>query len=235
MRDLIGAMKEEKLYIADRMKNINTAFIERLAPYGYDTLSEYFSEKQNYLFNQWKPEVFPIDVKTITTDLENAIKNKKYGIYISYADGLYAFHGSDPIDYELCEKLGVCVAELYHNGGTIIGSNKDLGIEIVAPLNVGLDGNYIIKNIHRIISQYIDGATIDGNDILVNGDKVMGSMQRQVGEIFVWAAQISFDDYSDVISQVCNKQSIKKPSYIDSDLLNRDKLESEVLKWLQKL
>ena len=159
---------------------------------------------------------------------------KKYGIYISTSDGLYAFHGSDVIDYDLCEKLNVHVAELFHQGGTIIGSNADLGIEIVAPIDLGLDSNYILNKFHEIISKYIDGATIDGNDILVNGEKVMGSMRRNVGNTFVWAAQVSFLDYSDIISQVCNKQSAKKPSHIDSTLLTRDMLEKEVLIWLQK-
>ena len=234
MKDLASAMNEEKLYIADRMKDIETSLIDRIVPYGYLTLEEYFSDKQEYVFNNWIPEIYPIDVRVISTELENAIVNKKYGIYISTTDGLYAFHGSDEIDYELCEKLGICVAELYYQGGTIIGSSEDLGIEIVAPREVGLNTNLILNKFHEIISRYIDNVSIDGNDILINGNKVMGSMQRLIGDTFVWAAQISFADYSDIISQVCNKKSAKKPSYINSDLLSKEQLESEVLKWLQK-
>ena len=234
MKDLIGAMQEEKRYISDRMSGIDTSFLNRLSEYGYNDLNSYFADKRLYLFNEWKPEVFPIDVKNITVDLENAILNKKYGIYISQTDGLYAFHGSDLIDYNLCEKLNISVAELRHNGGTIIGGKNDLGIEIVAPADLSIESSFIMDNIHRIISQYVDGAIIDGNDILVNGEKVMGSMQRLVGNVFVWAAQISFEDHTEIISQICNKQSVKKPSFIDNSLLTRDKLESEVIKWLLK-
>ena len=128
----------------------------------------------------------------------------------------------------------MCVAELYHQGGTIIGSNADLGIEIVAPMSIGLDNNYILNKFYEIISKYVDNVMIDGNDILIDGNKVMGSMRRNVGDVFVWAAQVSFDDYSNIITQICNKKSTKKPSFIDSTKLSRNQLEQEVLEWLQK-
>lgn len=234
MKDLLNAIEEEKKYVSDRMSGINTSLLERIATCGYDDLIEYFNDKRDYLFNQWTPEVIYIDVATLTTELEKAVREEKYGIYISVSDGLYAFHGTDEIDYELCEDLNICVAELYHQGGTIIGSNADLGIEIVAPMSIGLDNNYILSKFYEIISKYVDNVMIDGNDILVNGEKVMGSMRRNVGNVFVWAAQISFNDYSDIIAKICNKQSIKKPSYIDSEKLSREQLEKEVLVWLQK-
>ncbi len=234
MKALIEAIKEEENYLSDRKNGINTSLSARLSNYGYDNLTDYFNDKREYLFNQWIPEVTYIDVSTLTTELEKAVREEKYGIYISVSDGLYAFHGTDQINYELCEKLGICVAELYHQGGTIIGSNDDLGIEIVAPIDLGLDNCYILNKFYEIISNYIENVTIDGNDILVDGKKVMGSMRRNVGKTFVWAAQISFNDYSDIIAQVCNKQSVKKPSYIDNSKLSRNQLEKEVLAWLQK-
>lgn len=234
MKNLIDAIEEEKRYTNDRLNGINTSLPSRLADYGYGNLTEYFHDKREYLFRKWIPEVIYIDVATLTTELEKAVREGKYGVYISVADGIYAFHGTDAIDYELCEALGVCVAELFHQGGTIIGSNADLGIEIVAPAELDLDSNYIMNKFYEIIRKYVDSATIDGNDILVNGEKVMGSMCRHVGKTFVWAAQVSFNDYSDIIAKVCNKPVAKKPSYIDNAKLSREQLEKEVLAWLQK-
>ncbi len=235
MKDLIAAMAEEKSYLNDRANGIETVLSERLAPYGYSNLTEYSQDKRDYLFNNWIPEIYPIDVRDITTDLEYAVKNEKYGIYISTANGFYAFHGTDEIDFELCKELGVYVAELYHQGGTIVGSEKDLGIEIVAPNDIGLDAGFIMNKFYEIIGKYVSGEiTINENDILVNGKKVMGSMRRSVGNVFVWAAQVSFGDYRDIISQICTKKSVKEPSYIDSSVLSRETMESEVLAWLQK-
>lgn len=234
MKNLSGAMEEEAKYIEDRLNSISTSLLSRLSDYGYNDLTEYFDDKREFLFSQWIPEVTYIDVATLTTELEKAVRERKYGIYISVSDGLYAFHGTDEIDYELCDSLNVCVAELYHQGGTIIGSNADLGIEIVAPMSIGLDNNYILNKFYEIISKYVDNVTIDGNDLLVNDKKVMGSMRRNVGDVFVWAAQVSFADYSDIITQICSKKSVKKPSYIDGKKLSKDQLEKEVLEWLQK-
>lgn len=234
MKDLMNAMQEEKNYIVDKLNGNNTSLLVRLNPYGYNALSEYFDDKREYLFNQWTPDVIYIDVKTITTELEKAIKEERYGVYISTADSLYAFHGSDEIDYELCHELGISVAELYYNGGTIIGSDADLGIEIVAPIDIGLDGTYILNKFHEIISKYIDNVSIADNDILVNGQKIMGSMRRNVGKCFVWAAQISFANHSNLIAKVCKKQSVKVPSCIDINKLTKKDLEKEVLTWLLK-
>lgn len=234
MRDLQKAMTEEKAYVADRMKNINTSLLERLKQYGYETLDEYFKEKKEYQFNEWKPEVYYVDVKTLTTELENAVQNKQYGVYISVADSPYAFHGSDEIDYELCKELGVCVAEVYHQGGTIIGDAEDFGIEIVAPIELGLTARDIINKFYELISKHENDVIIDGNDILVAGEKVLGSMVRYVNGTFVWAAQVSFGEHDELIEKICYKKSKKKPGKLDKKL-KKDKLEKEVLKWLQKL
>ena len=234
MKDLKKAMDEEKLYLADKLNHIDTSLPDRIKQYGYETLDEYFADKRVHLFDNWKPEVYYVDVRTLTTELENAVQNEKYGIYISVSDGLYAFHGADEIDYELCDELGVCVAELYHRGGTIIGSDKDLGIEIVAPRSIGLNSKFILDKFYEIISCYEDNVTIAGNDILVNGEKVLGSMRRDVGNAFVWAAQCSFGEYDAIIEKVCHKKSLKKPGRLKSRGITRSVLEKEVLKWLQK-
>lgn len=234
MKDLIGAMAEEKAYVEDRMRDIDSNLTERLAKFGYSSLTEYFDEKREHIFNEWKPEVHYIDANFLSNDMENAIADKQYGIYILAPENLYAFHGSDEIDYDLCKTLGVNVIEMHYNGGTIIGSREDLGILLVIPNNIDLSGNRIINKFLDIIKTRIPNAEIDGNDILVNGEKVTGSMQRRVDGVFVWAAQISFGEYDDIITKVCNKKPLKKPSRIDKTLLGRDTLEKEVLRWLRK-
>jgi hypothetical protein len=234
MKDLEKAMAEEQAYLADKFNYIDTNLSERLAPYGYSTLREYFKDKQAYLFNEWKPQVYYVDVTTLTTELEKAVQNNQYGIYVSTTESLYAFHGSDDIDYDLCNELGITVAELYYKGGTIIGGVEDLGIEVIAPRELGLTAERIIYKFYDFISKHEPSAEIVGNDILVNGEKILGSMSRLVGNSFVWAAQISFEDHEDIIKKVCNKKSKKKPGRLKNSHLNKKFLEREVLKWLQK-
>jgi lipoate-protein ligase A len=128
----------------------------------------------------------------------------------------------------------VRVIDLNYNGGTIIGSADDLSIIIVFPESIGMTPEIVINKIVEIISNYVPNTTVDGNDILVDGNKVSGSMSRTLCGSFEWAAQISFRDYSDYIAKICNKPPVKKPSFIDGNLLTRDKLEEEILAWLRK-
>ena len=232
MKDLIGAIAEEKLYVADRMKQINTSLIDRLKPFGYETIEEYFDEKTDYFLSNWKPKVFRVDVDILAETLDDAIINGKYGIYTPVAKGRYAFHGNDEIDRELCQKLGVKIIDLKYIGGTIIGSEDDFSFEIIAPVEFGLTHSCVIKKVAEIIGKKVDNVVIDGNDILIDGKKVMGSMTRQVGNSFVWAAQISFGEYDSYIEKICKKISNKIAGYIRKEKLSRDTLESEVLEWL---
>ena len=126
------------------------------------------------MFSQWKPEVFYYDINNFV-ELEQAIQNSQYGIYICCSDGPYVFHGNDTIDYDLCNELGVTVAEMHYLGGTIIGDNSDFGIEIVAPAEINLNCNFIMNKFYEIISKYVNNAEIVGNDILVDSKKSNGN------------------------------------------------------------
>jgi hypothetical protein len=232
MKDILGAITEEKEYQEDRLKQINTSLIDRLKPYGYETLNEYFHDKRDYKFKTWIPEVYRIDAEYFAEEVAKAIQNKQYGIYIPIIEGYVAYHGSDVIDRELCKALGVTIVDLHYTGGTIIGSDKDFAFYILIPQEL----SYLnfIDEFYRIISKYVGNVEVADNDILVNGEKVMGSMERFVDGVIVWASQTSFGEYENLISQNCNKKSSKKPSYINNDALTASKLESEVLSWLLK-
>ena len=234
MKDIIGAMAEEKSYQRERLNGIDSSLSSRIVKFGYDNLTEYFEEKRKHLFNAWRPEVYRIPLEDFAEVVEDAIISEKYGIYIPVCNGLYAYHGDDDIDYDECRDLNLRIVELKYRGGTIVGSGDDFSIEIIMPSYIGLDSGDIITKISDILSACIDGVEISGNDILVNGKKVMGSMERLVGNVYVWAAQISFGEYDQYIERVCKKKSKKKPSKIDRNKLTRDRLEHEVISWLQK-
>lgn len=184
-------------------------------------------------FEDWKPEVYRIPISEYAQVVENAILYEKFGIYISYGEGIHAYHGNDEIDRDLCKELGVQVVDLNYAGGTIIGSADDLSIIIVFPTGMNLTHEIIINKIVEIMSKYIFNVSVDRNDILVDGEKVSGSMMRQVLKSSVWACQVTFGDYSEYIQKICQKPAIKKPTHIDNKLLTRDVLESELITWLQ--
>ena len=209
-------------------------FVNVLRSLSIASFAEYVKAKRAYLRQMWIPEIYRVDISEYAAVTEDAIVNGNYGIYISYGEGIHAYHGNQPIDYDLCESLGVRVVELGYEGGTIIGSEADLSIILVAPVDIGYNHEMIIGKYLEVISKYVPGTTIDGNDILVDGNKVCGSMNRTVGNSYVWAAQVSFANYSEYIAQICTKPPVKTPSFINSEQLSRDTLESEILAWLRK-
>lgn len=185
-------------------------------------------------FEEWIPEVYYIPIRKYAEITEDAILTGKYGIYISYGKGIHVYHGNQPIDYDLCKELDIRVVELKYAGGNIVGSANDLSIIIVFPEIMGMTHSVIIEKFVEIIGKYVPNTTYDGNDILVNGEKVSGSMTRTICGSFVWAAQVTFGKYSEYIEKICQKPAIKKPVYIDNSLLNRNQLEEDICLWLRK-
>lgn len=45
-------------------------------------------------FNEWIPQVYYIPINEYAKVTENAILTGKYGVYISYGDGIHAYHGN---------------------------------------------------------------------------------------------------------------------------------------------
>lgn len=219
------AMAEENAYISDRINGIDTNLQERLIQYDYISLNEYFQDKKIALFNEWIPEVRRTHISIVSDVVAEAIKNEDYGVYIPTVEGKYAFHGNDDIDKELCKTLNIRPVNMGYRGGIIIGSDKDFAIEILMPASLGVKGNEIITKFAEIMKKYVQDVTIDKNDILISEEKVMGSMERYVGKVYVWAAQVSFGDYTEEIAQICKKHSGKKPGKIDNNLLNRAAFE----------
>lgn len=231
MTNLEKAIEKENELRNSNNLSFNT-ISQAIKEFGFNNVPRYFEQKKEYVRQNWKPEVFYVDIAKYAEVTEDAIQNGKYGIYISQGEGIHAYHGSVEIDYDLCKKLNVRVVELNYQGGTIIGSAKDFSIIAVFPKILDLKASDIINRFTSIISKYVPNTECIDNDILVNGNKVAGSMTREVGQSFVWATQISFEDYSEYIEKICNKKSSKDPSHIDSSLLTRDQLEEEVLNWL---
>lgn len=233
-KDLLGAIAEENLYLAERRQGIDTSLPVRLSQYGYDNLDKYFIDKKQYLFSKWSPDVIYYDVTVAPQYMEDAIVNTKYGIYMLESSGIYAFHGNGGIDLDLCKQLNVIPANMGYNGGIIIGSNEDLAIEILMPTEIDMHGHEILAKFAEIMRKYMSNVVVDGNDILVDGKKVLGSIERHFRDVYVWAAQVSFADYTEYIPKLCNKISLKRPGYIDKNKLSKEQLKTEVVQWLQK-
>jgi hypothetical protein len=227
MNDIKKAMQAEQSYLRDRLSGKNVSL--NLSEYGYEDLETYFSDKRDYQLKNCGIEVHETNMDDIESRVENAIMSKTPSIWIPTADEVFVWHGNEPIDEELCTDLGVHIYNMNYIGGTIVSGPEDLSFAVIIPETIDIGTSYMLEKIKDIMSKYIDDVVIDGNDILIGGMKVLGSMNRRMNGIYVFACQISYADRTEYIKQICSKQSVKIPIFIDGTLLPKEILKDEVI------
>lgn len=230
MGDIVKAMQAEQFYLRDKLGGKNVSL--NLSEYGYEDLETYFSDKRDYQLKNCGIEIHETNMDDIESRVENAIMSKTPSIWIPTADEVFVWHGNDALDRNLCAELGVQVYDMNYIGGTIVSGADDLSFALIVPENIDISTSYMLLKIKSIMDKYFSDVAIDGNDILIDGKKVLGSMQRRVNNMYIFACQISYADRLEYIKRLCSKQSTKTPWFIDSASLPKRRLKDEVLAWL---
>lgn len=231
MSDIEKAMQAEQSYLCDKLSDKNVSL--DLSQYGYENLETYFSEKRDYQLKSCRIEIHETNMDDIESRVENAIMSKTPSIWIPTADEIFVWHGNEALDRDLCTELGVQVYDMNYIGGTIVSGADDLSFALIVPENIDISTSYMLLKIKNIMDKYFSDVAIDGNDILIDGKKVLGSMQRRVNNMYIFACQISYVDRSEYIKRLCSKSSIKIPGFIDRNILTKRALKDEVIACLQ--
>ena len=101
----------------------------------------------------------------------------------------------------------------------IIKTNHAGGVGVIFPLDLGftwITSKQILPKILNDISTYLQNKNIpicgQGNDILVNDQKLFGTMFKKLEEnIFYEGLFFSFNSDINIIKKICKKEMIKKP------------------------
>ena len=104
MDNLIKAIEMEKQFRAEH-KFFYGTFIPEIKKLGFKTIDEYLKLKKDYLFKCWNPKIFRFGASVLSVEISKAILNNQESIFIGQGEGVYAFHGDDYIDYDLCNEL----------------------------------------------------------------------------------------------------------------------------------
>lgn len=237
MRNLIEAMAEEKAYVEDRMKGIETVLIDRLAPYGYDSLSEYFNDKRDYEFSQIKFNLVEEPMPNGVSEIFEMINTGESGILFVDWEDTYVVcgtRGMEEFNQEYCEEHNITFFPLHTGGGTIVGSTGDFSLGIYCPKSVIHDANYILSNVSNILQKHATATiSVDGNDIVADGKKICGSANYTQNNMLMVIMHFSFNNWADLISNICSTTKKSKPVWY-VDFMEREQFKKEVLRWLQK-
>lgn len=231
--DIIGAMNKEREYLSFRMKGEEPYhLVDAVKEYGFNSLKEYFDAKRDYEFSQLKFEVVETTPDKAIAEVFRAIETKsnKIGfIDIDYTLVLSGNQGDANIEY--CNECNIPIYPYYTNGGSSVATAGDFLLGICMPEVPGLPQvSYMLNRICGVFRKYSNSLfEVKGNDILMNGNKILGSAVYRQNGMLVLINYMSFSDKKDLIDNICLKHSTKQPGYID--FMTRERLREEVMKW----
>lgn len=234
MADIVKAIAKEKEYLSYRRKGEEPFhLVDAVKECGFESLTDYFKAKVEYGFNKLN---FAYIEKTPAECIDyffEMMNTKKTGVVFIDSNETFVFSGeSKPYNAEFCEANSIPIYPLYTRGGAIVSTEGDFSIGICFPETVGVDVLFILTKLKGIFGKYMDGVTVNGNDLLVNGNKICGSIMYHKNGMKCFACHFSFKDNTELIEQICNiSGSVKTPTAISG--LTVPQFKGELSEWLR--
>ena len=234
MSRLLEAMEIEQEYLAYRMKGEEPYhLVDKITELGYADLTEYFNEKREYEFSHLSFDYIEKQPSECINEVLRMINEKVTGVLFVNTDEPFIFCGNGcDYDAEYCEENGIAIYPIFTNGGCIVSSNGDFSFGVCIPETTRINCNYILNDIRDILSKYTQDVTVAGNDILIDGKKVLGSATYQQNGMFMFVCHVSFVDNTEQVQCICKKEAVKQVGYIDC--MSRDEFRQEVTALLLK-
>lgn len=234
MGDIVKAIEKEKEYLSYRMKGEEPFhLVDAVKECGFDSLGEYFSAKKVHEFSCLPFEVIETTPEKAITDVLETIKEKRTAVLFADTEYTLVWNGNNSTFNEsYCEECGIPVYPLQTGGGTIVSTAGDLNIGICIPMDFGIDANFILNGFADIFRKHTSKAVeVKGNDVLIDGLKVLGSSVYDTDEMFTLITPVSLTEKAELIASICTKHSEKQPHHID--FMNSAILRQEVAEWLK--
>jgi hypothetical protein len=234
MKDIVKAMAKEQEYLEYRKKGEEPFhLVDAVKECGFDDLNDYFNEKTRYKLAQLPFEIIETTPARAIADVMDCIDNKKSAVLFAVTPYTLIWNGTNsPFNEIYCEEHKIPIYPLYTGGGTIVSTFGDLNIGICVPRSAGVDSAYFLNGIANILRHFTNQTiSVDRNDVLVGGKKILGSSAYTTSDMFVFITPISMSEKNDLIDCICIKKSSKAPSHIN--FMNANTLREEVEEWLQ--
>ena len=234
MVDIVKAIEKEKEYLSYRVKGEEPFhLIDAVKECGFESLDEYFNAKAEYQFNKTNFVCIETAPSECIDYLFQMMNTKKTCVTFTDTHETFVFSGeSKAFNEEYCKENNIPIYPLYTAGGTIVSTEGDFSMGICYPENTAADVHFILEKLKEIFSTTMPNVTISGNDILLNGMKICGSVMYRQNGMFCFAAHFSFKDNSELIEQICGVSgSVKVPTTIDGFTV--DMFKKAVREWLR--
>ena len=236
-KNIALAIQKEEEYIYDKVNNndVELNIYDYLAEAGYTDLEEYRRDAKDYWVKSQNYVV--VEEPVINADvpvpyLTNQTPAFLYTINCAYN---YAFIPISYTNYNLLEDFGYTPVKLgYENSnGPILSSNGDLRIYLILKKNehIEITYHYFLIKLKEYFDRYFDNVEISNNDILINGEKVLGGAMIEYNGLLIVVFQINFVDKREDIINICGITP-KIPGCVDSSVVTAEQIKNEFLSWL---
>lgn len=232
-RDIVKAIEKEREYLEYRKQDKEPFhLIDVVKECGFESLNEYFEEKTQYEFEHLQFDVIETTPIKAIANVLDCIAKKKTALLFAETPFTLIWNGNNSkFNEEYCILHKIPIFPIQTSGGTIVSTAGDLNIGICIPDRNGVSLTFILNGLANIFRKYTDkDIVVDGNDILVNNKKVLGSSTYKMNNVFVFIAPVSMTEKSELIENICLKKSSKIPTHIN--FMTADELRQEVSKWL---
>lgn len=231
-------IKIEEQYKKEKLEGIENIDFTKILEENNLTFDEYqYKKAENYL-KTFRPTYIVVEVRCMG-------ENKDYEVARAFAGKntflcgeankkMVWYAKEEDINREYCEANNIDCLQKPYLGGAICVMPTDLDVSIVAKGATSYFSRVIIDKLAEWVKKGTDAnVTIDKNDILINGEKVLGMANYEIDDVFICGFHMSFDKDLDFIKNVCAKEMKKIPACLnDYGEYNRDDLVYEMVEWL---
>lgn len=236
-KNIALAIQKEGEYIYDKIHNndINLNIYDYLEGTGYSDLYEFRNDAKDYWVKSQNYEI--VEEPVINADVPVPYLNSKTPAFLYTIDCVYnyAFIPTSYDNYDLIEEYGYTPVKLgYDNSnGPILSSDGDLRIYLILPKHdyIDITYGYFLSKFKTYFDRYFDNVVSSNNDILIDGNKVLGGSLFEYNDMLIIVFQINFVDKREDILNICGI-SPKTPGYVDSSIVTAEQTKNEFLTWL---
>lgn len=182
--------------------------------------------------------IYEVDIKNAIAAMQDSIDKKESAAFFVESEDNFAYVPFSWNNQDLFSQYGITGYNMFYDtpdgGGVIIGSPGDLSFLVMRPYNPSTS---ICEDFEQHLIKYMKSkfpsAEFDSNDIMIDGKKSIGMASNIFDGMTLFMFMASFVDNSELIRILCPKGHTKVPQPINTNILTKQELKSEIMSWLQ--
>lgn len=213
-------------------------FPSELKKLGYESIDDFLMDDAEYFLENTIFKISYMDNPVEqSNDVIDSLQNKQDMVFIVTPESKFIWVGNNSeYNEEYCKQNNIPVLYEPYDGGVICTNKDDLQLAFCI-YDMPTKFNRVIadKIVNWIYNNVSKNVSTTGNDILVDGKKVVGFGKHTLENgMVLLTVQVSFRVDLEFIKGVCKKTMNKEPVGLTdfNEEISREDLVWEVLKWL---